>query len=148
MWEIFEEKGANEYATWAIEYHIDFDLNGYWPGDKYVDWTGFSAYNRKIHEQHYGYRYLNDLISEPYQYFRTKHPDKPMMLEELGTTIGPDQPEWLRNAFTAIKSKPRLKALIYWDNVNPMLPDDHVLSTESKQAMKELLKDPYFIGAK
>ena len=149
MWQIFEEKGANEYATWVIEYHVDFPLHGYWPGDEYVDWIGLSAYNRAIHRQYYGYRYLSNLINHPYRYFRTNYPDKPIRVEEFGTTIGKDQPRWLRKAFETIKSTPGLKAAIYFDNVyNITFYDDHTLSRESMKTLKELLKDPYFIGAK
>jgi len=144
-WEIFEKRGANKYATWAIEYHVDFDTGGYWPGDRFVDWVGFSAYNRKVHEQYYGYRDLKDLISSKYRYFSKKYPDKPIMLAEFASTKGEDQPEWLRKAFETIESKPRIKAALYWDNVNGDLGDDHKLSKESLQTLKELLKRPYFL---
>jgi hypothetical protein len=52
MWQIFEDKGANEYATWVMEYHVDFPLEGYYPGDKFVDWIGLSAYNRAEFRHH------------------------------------------------------------------------------------------------
>lgn len=99
LWQVFEDHGANDYVTWLIEYHVDFPLSGYYPNPKTVDYIGLSAYNRKVHEQYYKYRYLDDLIDQPYKYFRTKYPDKPIMQAEFGTTIGKDQPAWIRKAY-------------------------------------------------
>ena len=145
IWNIFEETGANEYATWTIEYHVDFPLAGYFPGDKYVDWIGLSAYNRRVHQYHYGDRYLSNLISSPYNYFRRNHKDKPIMLSEFGSTIGNDQPKWLKKAFKTMKSMPALKGAIYWNNINRKLGDDHRLSEQSFTTLKKLLEDPYFL---
>jgi hypothetical protein len=148
LWKIFESKGANDYATWTIEYHVDFDVQGYWPGNQYVDCIGLSAYNRKMHSQYYGYRNLDHLISSTYHYFRTNHKEKPIIIEEFGTTIGPDQPRWLKDAYNTIKSFKGIKAALYWDNVNTELGDDHTLSKKSLKTLKEIFKDPYFIMAK
>ncbi len=70
------------------------------------------------------------------------------MQAEFGTTIGRDQPKWLIEAFQTIKSKPGIKAAIYWDNAAIELGDDHTLSDESLKTLKEILKDPYWIMAK
>jgi len=72
------------------------------------------------------------------------------MIEEFGTTIGKDQPRWLKKALKTIKSKPGIKATLYWDNMNdlPEILDDHRLSEESMMTLKELLKGSYFIAAK
>jgi len=148
IWQIFEEKGANKYATWVIEYHTDFSLQGYFPGEQQVDWIGLSAYNRTIHQRHYGYRSLEDLISQPYHYFRTNYPNKPVMLAEFATTVEQKQAEWVQKAYQSIKSKPGIKAAIYWDNKNWQLGDDHSLTTDSLETVKEILRDPYFIMAK
>jgi hypothetical protein len=147
IWQIFEYKGANKYTTWAIEYHVDFSLQGYWPGDQYVDWIGLSGFNRKVEEKYYGYRHLDDLFKPSYSYFRRKHQHKPIMLSEFGTTIAHDQQKWLIKAFETIKSMPGIKAATYWDNFLDNY-DDHTLSTESLNTLKEILKDPYFIMAK
>jgi hypothetical protein len=144
IWHIFEDGGANKYATWTPEYHIDFELGDYWPGDQYVDWIGLSAYNRKVHQQFYGHRDVKGLIFAAYNYFGSKHKDKPLMLEELGSTVGPDQPRWLEKGLQTIKSMPRLKAAIYWDSFNSQLQDDHCLSEESVIKLEKVLKDPYF----
>jgi len=148
IWQVFEDNGANEYATWMIEYHADYPLEGYYPGDSFVDWIGLSAYNRTFQQKYRGYRYLNDLISGPYNYFRRRYENKPIMQAEFGTTIGRDQPEWLIKAFQTIKSKPGIKAAIYWDKAAIQLGDDHTLSEESLKTLKQILEDAYFIMAK
>jgi hypothetical protein len=148
IWQIFEDSGANEYATWMIEYHVDFPLEGYYPGDLFVDWIGFSAYNRAILQRSRGYRYLDDLISKPYDYFRTRYANKPIMQAEFGTTTDHNQPKWLLKAFQTIKSKQGIKAAIYWDNVATELGDDHTLTEESFKTLKDIFKDPYWIMAK
>jgi hypothetical protein len=148
VWQIFENSGANEYATWMIEYHVDHPLEGYYPGDSFVDWIGFSAYNRAIFKRSRGYRDLADLITEPYNYFRARYGNKPIMQAEFGTTTGNDQPKWLVKAFHTLKSKPGIKAAIYWDNTAVEIGDDHTLSEESIKTLKEIFKDPYWIMAK
>jgi len=152
IWQIFEDGRANEYATWVIEYHVDFPLEEYYPGDQYVDWIGFSAYNWEVSQQYHGYRDLSELISKPYYYFRYKHKDKPIMLSEFGTPSKNDQPKWIEKAFKTIKSKPGLKAVAYWDETywHPVSRwvDDIRLSIESLGVLKQVLKDLYWIIAK
>jgi hypothetical protein len=145
MWHIFEENGANEYATWVIEYQVDFPLEGYYPGDDYVDWIGLSGYNNKISQGYYGYRQLSQLISRPYRYFRVNHKDKPIMQAEFGSPIGRDQPKWLKKALGTLKSLPGMKAAICWDVFDHTIEEDMTLSEESIKALREVLKDPYFI---
>jgi hypothetical protein len=91
---------------------------------------------------------LEDLFWKSYRYFRATCGDKPIILEEFATYTGKDQPEWLEKGFQAIKSMPRIKAAIYWNNINYELNDDHTLSDESLRMIKEVIKDPYFIMAK
>jgi hypothetical protein len=152
IWKISEDEGANDYVTWVLEYHVDFPVEGFYPGDRYVDWIGLSAYNRKALEQYYGYRYLNELVSKPYGYFRKTHKDKPIMIAEFGTTVGTDQPSWLIKAFKTIKSNPGIKAAIYYDNLftypGAEFSDNHSLSEESLSTLNEVFQDPYWIMAK
>jgi beta-mannanase len=145
IWQIFEDQGANEYATWAIEYHVLGPLPEYDPGSKYVDWIGLSAYARASHPT---YRSLDELIREPYNYFRSRYPNKPLMLEEFGTTNGYKQPMWLQDAYQTIKKLTGIKAAICWNVVDYQVRDDDTLSQQSFQTLKEIFKDPYWITAK
>jgi len=152
MWQIFEDNGANEYATWVWEVYCPLlkqrkidSPEGYYPGDKYVDWIGLSAYTRlKEFTPELSFSYL---VAETYRDMRTNHPEKPVMQAEFGRTKTKRQPRWIRNAYETIKSLPGMKAAIYWDSVNYSLGDDHTLSGESKKVLREMLEDPYFTGA-
>lgn len=151
MWHIFEDNGANEYATWVWEVYspaagnrkIDPPQN-YYPGDKYVDWIGLSAYA--------GTRFLSfgksfsDMVAETYLDMRKDYPEKPIMQAEFGKTKHKRQARWIKSAYETIKSWPGMKAAIYWDSVNYGLGDDYTLSGESSEVYKEIMKDPYFIG--
>jgi hypothetical protein len=115
-----------------------------YPGDKYVDWIGMSAFSRDINESR-GLT-LGALITQNYDRMRKNHSDKPIMQAEFGKSNRYDQPRWLIDAYKNIKTLPGIKAAIFWDNVS--IGDDHTLSEKSLQAMKEIFQDPYWIMAK
>jgi len=147
MWQIFEDNGANEYATWVWEpicpYKSDIGYpDHYYPGDQYVDWIGLSVYSRDMSPE--SLKSFNSLVKPTYSDMRVNHPDKPVMMSEFGRTNGRDQAMWIQNAFITIKSWPGMKAAIFWDNAKP--GDDHTLSIESIELYKKIMKDPYFIG--
>jgi hypothetical protein len=146
IWQIFEDQGANEYATWVPEYLAakGHPLHGYYPGDQYIDWIGLSIYNR----EKYGDQSLDDRIREPYNYFRSMYPDKPIMLEELGATNNYKQAIWLQDAYKTIKNLTGIKATICWNVVDYQERDDDTLNEQSFETLKEILKDPYWIMAK
>ena len=151
MWQIFEDTGANEYATWVWEVYCPAGRNHdypnfYYPGDKYVDWIGLSAFSRDSFPS--TVISFNALVESTYRAMRGKHPDKPVMMSEFGRTTGSSQARWLRNAFKTIKSWPGMKAAIFWNNDNPYVADPHHLTAKSFEVYKEIMKDPYFIGAK
>lgn len=152
MWHIFEDNGANEYATWVWEVYCPMvgkrsidDPEKYYPGDKYVDWIGLSVYARlKGLTPDLSFEFLT---AETYRDMRTNHPEKPLMQVGFGRTKDKRQPRWIRSAYETIRSWPGMKAAIYWDSVDYGLGDDHTLSQESAKVLKEVFKDPYFMGA-
>jgi hypothetical protein len=157
IWQVFEDQGANRYATWVwepfcLEPSRQFDITKmqeperYYPGDKYVDWIGFSAFSRK--GWHGDGMLFGHLIGKSYPEMRKNHPDKPIMQAETGKTQLWDQPRWLIDAYKTVKEMPGLKAVIYWDNITPSVSDDKTLSDKSLATMKEIFKDPYWIMAK
>jgi len=154
MWDIFEDNGANKYATWVWEVYtagtavtwVD-DPEWYYPGDKYVDWIGLSAYSRDGNEQTRNMSF-KILTEDAYSKMHRSHPDKPIMQAEFGKTKGPSQAKWFKNAFETIKSWPEMKAAIVWDVYDIGLSDDANLSDDTLKMLGEILKDPYFIGAK
>ena len=151
LWELFEAKGANRYATWVQEYHVDFPIRGYHPGNQFVDWIGLSAHNRAEFRWHYGYRYIDNLIGQKYGQIRRNHKDKPLMLSEMSTSIGKEQPKWIKKSYECLKKFPGLKAANFFDNTyqDPRgWIDHHYLTREGLAALKDVLEDPYFIKAR
>jgi beta-mannanase len=159
IWQVFEDQGANKYVTWVWEpfclepnkrmgdlYKLQ-SPGKYYPGDKYVDWIGFSAFSRRRGSGD-GMRH-RDLISRSLEEMHTAHKDKPIIHAETGRTQGYNQEEWLNDAFWTIKREmPELKAVIYWDNITLDLGDDKTLSKDSLHLMKEIFRDPYWIMAR
>jgi hypothetical protein len=149
-WQIFEDQGTNEYATWVWEIKCPFGNidppEPYYPGDKYVDWIGLSASSRSRNQT--GTMSYNELAGPTYHAMQNQHPAKPIMQADFGSTKGSGQHIWLRNAYKTIKSWQGMKAAVYWDWLDTNIGDDTSLSDESYTVLKEILKDPYFIGAK
>jgi hypothetical protein len=153
IWQIFEDQGANKYATWVWECappatapnrtkHPDIT----YPGDKYIDWIGLSAFSRK--GQPSAGLTLGALSGQTYDQMRKNHPDKPIMQAEFAVSNDGAQPRWLMDAYQTIKSIPGMKAAIYFDHVTAHERDDHTLSKKSLESLKEIFKDPYWIMAK
>jgi hypothetical protein len=157
MWQIFEDLGANQYATWVWEAFcparygtLVTDPEPYYPGDKYVDWIGMNVFanfkNKYISEN----TMFGELLSPTYERMTTDHPQKPIMVSEFGRTPGDSQPQWLIDAFRSMKDEfTKVKAAIYYDNItNVHGGQDHTLDQKSLSTLKEIFKDPYWIMAK
>jgi hypothetical protein len=152
IWQIFEEQGANQFATWVWEtYCAETQINAwkseeYYPGDKYVDWIGLSAFS--IDSQRTTIVPFYDLIHRTYAQLRKNFPQKPIMQAEFGRTNAHDQANWLVEAYISLKNDfSALKAAICYDNVTFQIDYDHVLNKKSLEALKEIFKDPYWIMA-
>ena len=156
MHDIFDQEGANEYATWVFEPYVtstwsqsDYPWR-YYPGDEYVDWQGISGYSRNNGGKS-GSMSLGSIIHGSYYTYRSKTPDKPVLVAEFGKTKGHSQPRWLEGAFKYFKNHPSIKGAIYWDNILENAGnrrDNHTLSGKSFQTLDKLLGDPYFICGK
>lgn len=158
MWQIFEDQGANEYATWVWEVYCPIPRSDideperYYPGDQYVDWIGLSAYARSSFPT--SNLPFFELVKPTYYTMRHNHPNKPVMAAEFGKTNDRYQAAWLKDAFKTIRSWPGMKGAIFFnssnpfDSTNPDHWDDHTLTAESMQVYKEILKDSYFICGK
>jgi hypothetical protein len=154
-WQIFEDQGANQYATWVWEIStperfparvmVD-DPELYYPGDRYVDWIGLNAFS--VLGRRFSNSGLDELIYKTYPKMLKKHAQKPIMQSQFARTNSEGQPKWLLDAYNAIKTNfPSLKAAIYMDNTWTKT-GDHTLSPEGLQTLKDIFKDPYWIMAK
>jgi hypothetical protein len=87
VWKVFRDEGANEYATWMLEYWNGNPPGDYYPGDEYVDWLGLSCQNwwSGTTGRQGPYRSLGELVSPNYDYWTSVHKDKPIMIGEMST---------------------------------------------------------------
>ena len=153
MWNIFEDTGANEYATWVWEiYAIDESNIGhinypsfFYPGDKYVDWIGLSTFSRYTQSWNAD-KQLQDLIGYTVKSLHSKYPDKPIMIAELGKSQDSSQPKWIEQAYSYIRMTPTIKGVVYNDNWNHPQQDQQQLSEDSFKVLRKILNDPYFIS--
>ena len=58
---------------------------------------------------------LGGIIHGLYSSYRSKTPDKPVIVAEFGKTKGSSQPGWLGKAFKYLKEHPGIKGAIYWE---------------------------------
>jgi hypothetical protein len=154
IWEIFKDQGANQYATWVWEVYphsvlpqsmVDYP-ESYYPGDRYVDWIGFTGISVAGSKNSYGSLY--SLIDRIYRQMLKDHPRKPIMLSSFARTNQKDQSRWLLNAYSSIRNSfQAIKAVIYFDNTWG-LTGDHTLNQESLRTLQNIFKDPYWIMAK
>ena len=154
IWQIFEDQGANQNATWVWEVYPHSVLppnmvdnpESYYPGDRYVDWIGFTGIS--VAGSRYSYGSLDGLIERTYRQMFKNHPQKPIMLSSFARTNQNDQSRWLINAYRNVKNVfPAIKAVIYFDNTW-RLTGDHTLNQESLQTLQNIFKDPYWIMGK
>jgi len=149
IWQIFEDTGANEYATWVWEIIAQENFKGmrnperFYPGDKYVDWIGLSAWSQVYGQS--ANRSLNSITGQTYKQMYRNHREKPIMMAEFGKSKY-GQAKWLKNAYEKIKSWPGMKAAIYWEIIESRVKSD--LTGKSIEVLKQKFKDPYFIGVK
>jgi Glycosyl hydrolase family 26 len=157
MWEIFEEEGANQYATWVWEAfspvkYLKYvtEPEPYYPGDKYVDWIGINIFANLKNPLISQTTMFGELMSQTYEQMRRNHPQKPLMVSEFGRTPGPNQPSWLADAFRSMKDDfSSIKAAIYYDNITAVFSgQDHTLDQTSLNTLKEVFKDSYWLMTK
>jgi hypothetical protein len=153
IWQIFEDKGSNQYATWVWDPYcpegVPLSADSpklYYPGDKYVDWIGLCAIS--VAEKPTMNYALNVLIRDTYRQLSKDHPQKPFVISSFGRTNEIYQSRWLINAYNSIKNSfPAIKAAIYF-HTTWWGTGDHTLNPKSLKTLKEVFKDPYWIMGK
>jgi len=154
IWQIFEDQGANQYATWVwaascpegVPSHMVDDPKLYYPGGKYVDWIGLCAMS--VAEKPTINHTLDVLIYRTYRQLSKDHPQKPIVISSFGRTNETFQYRWLINAYNNIKNSfPAIKAIIYF-HTTWWGTGDKTLNPKGLLTLKEIFKDPYWIMAK
>jgi len=112
IWNIFENEGANEYATWVWNPHRYGSKESYYPGEKYVDWIGINGYD-------VGYITGNSVsfretFGNSVRSLHRNHPDKPIMIAETGTYLKWGKGRWQKNAFKYVLNNKSIKSISWW----------------------------------
>ncbi|WP_394296679.1 MULTISPECIES: glycoside hydrolase family 26 protein [Nocardiopsis] len=131
--DLYRENGA-ENAVWV------WNVTGWpknlprlpelWPGNDYVDWISWEAYNMTGCElmPHWDHVLsFEDALSPAYEWIQengAEHgidPDKPVMIGEMGTVPIPGDPkgtaEWYADIPEVLKRYERVKAVKMWDGM-------------------------------
>ncbi len=134
----------------------------YYPGSKYVDWLGMSAYGQQYVEDHWSP--FEPLIDWPCEELSEVDPTKPIMIAEWGIGEFPQfgsKSGFIAEAFQTMKQYPKIKAEIFWNerwqNEPSQNPDGtyqdggysnlHVNSSpESLAAYRKGVADPFYLG--
>ncbi len=159
IYRIFNEEGANEYATWVWnpivnEGRISYasNANQYYPGDEFVDWIGLNGFNFGPVSGNHLWNSFGETYALGYSIMRKKHPKKPILIAEVGCYPDKKQePVWFRKMFYDLKEKfGGIKAICYFDmnwSNHPDGFDSRIDSSpEALKAFKEGITDPYFLG--
>ena len=155
MWHIFNEEGANEYATWVWDVFVPGTrrsnyaamANYYYPGDEFVDWIGIDGY-QLVGVLGWGF---DELFSNGYSIMRKKHPSKPIIVVETGCDESPSKAKWVKNTFKSLKERYRgIKGICWWDmnwSHGRASCDSRIDSSpKALEAFKQSIADPYFLG--
>lgn len=110
IWRIFRDVGAkNVRFVWSP----NVPAQNVYPGDRYVDYVGFSAFNWGDRKRD-RWRSLGSLVAAGVKALRpiTR---KPVILAEVGTApVG--KAGWIRKGYAAVHRRwPRVKAIVYFD---------------------------------
>ena len=121
IYDKFEEQGVDNLIwVWNPNEKSfpDFSYNNYlcyYPGNKYVDIVGLTAYNT-------GSYYRGEIwrsFSEAYDHFYYDYIDRfthPMMITEFsGASMGGDKAKWFEDMFNTIDKYERIKLAVLWN---------------------------------
>ena len=129
---IFRQTGAtNVRWVWCYANHGGPDeignawnnpINAY-PGDAYVDWVAFDAFNRGNAQLQVPWQTFDQLTAASYAKAVKVSPVRPVMIAELGTNEYGDggalKQQWLTNLLTELPpAYPHLRAVGYFDLSN------------------------------
>jgi len=91
----------------------NFDV--YYPGEAYVDWVGFSAFNWGGNSSFTYWRSFSEITQPAYD--RLVGYNKPIMITEINSSsINGNKSEWMRNMNFEILKFPKIKAVVWFES--------------------------------
>jgi hypothetical protein len=88
-------------------------ISKYYPGDDYVDWIGFSAYNWGATRSWSRWMSFASLVQPFYRAYSAR---KPIMIAETGSAVlGGNQASWFRDVGPALRRYSRIKAVVWFE---------------------------------
>ncbi|QVJ02003.1 glycosyl hydrolase family 26 [Nocardiopsis eucommiae] len=130
-------------------------LPGLWPGNDYVDWISWEAYNMTGCEKMNDWNHVDsfeDALAPTYEWIQQegpKHgidPRKPVMIGEMGTTdIGASATtKWYTDVPDVLRRYERVRAVKLWDSEVGADCDFRILANEhARRGFAQAGKDPY-----
>jgi hypothetical protein len=127
--DIFTAVGATN-ASWVWCPYADPNASGkklaqlqsFYPGDEYVDWTCMDGFNwAKNPTNPHPWRSFDQIVGPTYRQITERiAPSKPMILAEVASTgAGKAKAAWIRGMFKSLATKyGRVRALIWFDQVD------------------------------
>ncbi|MGW6681345.1 glycoside hydrolase family 26 protein [[Kitasatospora] papulosa] len=117
--DVFDDRGASNVVwVWAPNVTDSADAPAamsYYPGDRYVDWTGVDGYNWGTSDPDFAWQSFTDLFRDIYAELAAK--GKPIIIGETGSDeTGGSKAEWIRGIVPGLKEEfPLIKALVWFD---------------------------------
>ncbi len=165
--DIFRQEGANKVRwLWSPGGYFEKDANGdngrfisgdWYPGDAYVDFTGFSAFEFWGWEEWDSFRAANHIYRTPEEQIGPRYKalevyGKPMIVPEVGLDLHPskkaDEVPWLIQLIRDLKTEyPKIRGLVYYNapHNEPDVAADWRLNPKELQAIVSAVQsDRYF----
>ena len=119
---IFARAGADNVSwVWSVNglegEGAEGRIRRLYPGDRYVDWVGLSAFNWGTAFEWSAWRDADWITGRTYRALRAY--GKPIMVAEIGTTdLGGDPAAWIADAMRRLRAFPDLRAVVWYDDID------------------------------
>jgi beta-mannanase len=152
--DVFEQVGATNVTwVWSVNnYSVprssDNQVAAYWPGAKYVDWIGISAFNWGPTNPPSSWHGLDVVLAPAYQQLLAFH--KPMILTETAAPeVGGDKAEWITDTYSEILADyPELRGVIWYDKHDESGRDFRIDSSPAAlAAFRHAVANPRWLSA-
>ncbi|MGW7695025.1 glycoside hydrolase family 26 protein [Streptomyces asiaticus] len=144
--DIFEARGATN-VVWAWCPNVTDSPDApptmaYYPGDRYVDWTGVDGYNWGTSDPDFQWQSFGDLFADIYAKLAKK--GKPIIIGEMASDeVGGSKASWIDGVVPTLKTKfPLIKAFVWFD-IDKERHWQINSSASSLASYARMAKDPY-----